>query len=54
MLRFIYENGHILDRETTERLSTMEQAVEKLNQLDILVDFSTEIEPSDESYSFDD
>jgi hypothetical protein len=54
MLRFIYEQGHILDKDTNEKLSTMEQAVEKLNELDILVDFQTEVESSDEAYPFDD
>ena len=45
MLRFKYEQGHIVDLETKEKLSTMEQAADKLNELDTLVDFQTDIEP---------
>jgi len=49
VLRFQYENGHIVDRDTTEKLSTMEQAVEKLNQLNILIDLELTIDNDDES-----
>jgi len=47
MLRFTLIDGHIIDRETREKLSTMEQAADKLNELDTLVDFQTEVEPMD-------
>ena len=49
MLRFKYKEGHIVDRDTTEKLSTMEQAVDKLNQLNILIDLELTIDPPDES-----
>ena len=49
MLRFKYQDGHIVDRDTTEKLSTMEQAVDKLNQLNILIDLELSIDPPDES-----
>jgi len=47
MLRFKYDQGHITDLETNEKLSTMEQVADKLNELDILVDFQTDVEPLD-------
>jgi hypothetical protein len=47
MLRFKLIAGHIIDSVTQEKLSTMEQAADKLNELDILVDFQNDIEQSD-------
>lgn len=49
MIRFTYQDGHIVDRDTTEKLSTMEQAADKLNQLNILVDLELSIDTPDES-----
>lgn len=48
MLRFTLERGHIIDSETQEKLSTMEQVADKLNELDILVDFQSDIETLDD------
>jgi len=50
MLRFKYEQGHIMDLDTQEKLSTMEQVADKLNELDTLVDFQTDIEPFETDY----
>lgn len=50
MLRFTFENNYIVDGETTERLSTMEQALDKLNEMNILVDIEHETQDGGEDY----